>query len=91
VPVPELARRWRPLSERECYLRLYGQRSGLVDLLDDAERRLRREPLRTAADRPALHLVFPRGKSRLGMTGEDIRLDLARRMAARAEAEERAA
>ena len=34
---------------------------------------------------PALHLVFPTPRRRGGLTGEDVRLDLLRRMDARLE------
>ena len=78
--------RLRPLSERECYLRLHGARLGDVEVL--------REPVRPAppppvvpvgptSDGPALHLVFsyPRGAGT--MTGEELRLELLRRMESR--------
>jgi hypothetical protein len=77
--------RLRPLSERECYLRLHGARLGDIEVF--------REPLRPApppapqtgptGDGPALHLVFsyPRGAGT--MTGEELRLDLLRRMESR--------
>lgn len=84
--------RLRPLSERECYLRLHGARSGEIELLE------RRSPPPTMPPpspvtlppdgptdvRPALHLVFtyPRGAGTL--TGEEIRLELLRRMQSRA-------
>lgn len=83
--------RLRPLSERECYLRLHGARSGEIEV-----RKERRAP---AIDRsapapapqggpteagPALHLLFnyPRGAGTL--TGEQLRLELLRRMQSRA-------
>jgi hypothetical protein len=84
--------RLRPLSERECYLRLHGRRSGEIEVL-----RHRPEPkvelppampspppLGPTDPRPALHLVFayPRGGGTL--TGEQLRLELLRRMQARA-------
>ena len=94
MSVPDGARRWRPLGERECYLRLYGHRSGQVELVgaDTVP-----TPATTVAptplldEAPALHLVFPVGRPPLRMSGEDIRLDLLRRMAARDEAQEQAA
>jgi hypothetical protein len=81
--------RLRPLSERECYLRLHGARLSDITVI----REPRHEPTTTAplppppgptADRPALHLVFthPRGAGR--MTGEELRLELLRRMESRA-------
>ncbi len=77
--------RLRPLSERECYLRLHGARLGDIEVI--------REPVRPAppplppvgptGDAPALHLVFsyPRGAGT--MTGEELRLELLRRMESR--------
>jgi hypothetical protein len=80
------ARRWRVLGERECYLRLYGHRSGLITLVDEAptSAALRPTALQEGA---ALHLVFPIGRSRARMSGEEIRVDLLRRMHARTEAD----
>jgi hypothetical protein len=81
-------RRLRPLSERECYLRLYGERSGTIE---PCSRAVPKIPARTRVpadgpsdERPALHLViaYPRGAGT--MTGEQLRLDLLRRMQRRA-------
>lgn len=77
--------RWRPLSERECYLRLHGARQGDIEVIRE---RARPAPPASAAgptgERPALHLVFayPRGAGT--MTGEQLRLELLRRMESRA-------
>jgi hypothetical protein len=78
--------RLRALSERECYVRLHGVRSGEIEVL-----RHRREsppappaPPHGPTDAgPALHLVFtyPRGAGTL--TGEELRLQLLRRMESR--------
>ena len=77
--------RLRPLSERECYLRLHGARLGDIEVI--------REPVRPAppppgphgptGEAPAVHLVFsyPRGAGT--MTGEELRLELLRRMESR--------
>ena len=90
--------RVRALSERECYLRLHGARSGQIEVVTPCSRpELAAEPELVAAEprrgapgkhgpteeRPALHLVFryPRGGGT--MTGEELRLELLRRMQAR--------
>lgn len=82
--------RLRPLSERECYLRLHGTRSGEIEVL---QRRARVDapapPPVSAAPAgptdlgPALHLVFsyPRGAGTI--SGEELRLELLRRMRSR--------
>jgi hypothetical protein len=80
----QLVRRPRPLSERECYLRLYGTRTNLVEVL---QARVAREPEPLpegpTAEAPALHLAirYPRGRGT--MTGEELRLALEKRMLAR--------
>lgn len=80
----QLVRRPRPLSERECYLRLYGTRSHLVEVL---QARFGRppEPIPDGptALAPAAHLAirYPRGRGT--MTGEELRLELEKRMLAR--------
>lgn len=77
--------RLRPLSERECYLRLHGARQGDIEVIRE---RVRPAPPAPAAgptgEGPALHLVFayPRGAGT--MTGEQLRLELLRRMESRA-------
>ena len=86
MSVPHRARRWRVLGERECYLRLYGHRTGQITLLA-------REPVRVARpgarlhDAPALDLIFPTRRRSVRMSGEEIRVDLLRRMQARTEGE----
>lgn len=81
-------RRLRPLSERECYLRLYGDRSGTIEPRSRVETPVPATSPATADgprdECPALHLViaFPRGAGT--MTGEQLRLDLLRRMQRRA-------
>ena len=80
----QLVRRPRPLSERECYLRLYGTRTHLVEVL---QARLARQPEPVpegpTALGPAVHLAirYPRGQGR--MTGEELRVALEQRMLAR--------
>ena len=77
----------RPLDERECYLRLHGVRSGEVAVVQVAKPAA--EPAHSTGpdgpteESPALHLViaYPRNAGRL--TGEQLRRELLRRMAAR--------
>jgi hypothetical protein len=77
--------RLRPLSERECYTRLHGGRSGEIDVIR-TPRALEEPPAPPGPtdQRPALHLVFryPRGAGTL--TGEELRRELLRRMESRA-------
>jgi hypothetical protein len=77
-------RRPRPLTERECYLRLYGARSHLVEVLTaDAAPVHSAEPTGPTEGQPAVHLAirYPRGRGR--MTGEEVRAALHERMLAR--------
>lgn len=84
--------RLRSLSERECYLRLHGIRSGEIEVLRHRPAPQKESstappllpPLGPTEPSPALHLVFtyPRGGGTL--TGEQLRLELLRRMQARA-------
>jgi hypothetical protein len=81
--------RLRPLSERECYFRLHGDRLSDITVIREPARAPATitqapEPPGPTGDRPALHLVFthPRGAGR--MTGEELRLELLRRMESRA-------
>jgi hypothetical protein len=81
----QVVRRPRPLSERECYLRLYGTRTNLVEVVTTRVFGPEAEPVPegpTAHD-PALHLAirYPRGRGT--MTGEEVRLALEKRMLAR--------
>jgi hypothetical protein len=77
----------RPLDERECYLRLHGVRSGDVAVVEvarpPAESAPEPGPDGPTEESPALHLVivYPRNAGRL--TGEQMRRELLRRMAAR--------
>ena len=78
--------RLRPLDEEECYARLHGVRGGEVTV---------REAYRPAApappadpdgpteDAPALHLVFAYPRDAARLSGEELRRELLRRMAAR--------
>ena len=83
--------RLRPLSERECYIRLHGGRSGEIEVLEAARPGPAPEPRVEAPappapaagpseSAPAVHLLFsyPRGAGTL--TGEQLRLELLRRM-----------
>jgi hypothetical protein len=78
--------RLRPLDEEECYARLHGVRGGEVTVV---EAYLPVTPAPPAEldgpteNAPALHLVFafPRNAARL--SGEELRRELLRRMAAR--------
>ena len=80
---PLAARRMRALTERECYLRLHGHRSGFVRFVG-AERAPVATDAGARADAttsvPALHLVFSYPRSGGRMSGEDVRLELLRRM-----------
>ena len=84
------------LSERQCYLRLHGERGEEIHLLptQDQQETPTKEADGTAAsfdpspvgpteEGPALHLAFPLPREAARMTGEDIRLDLLRRMQTR--------
>lgn len=77
--------RLRPLSERECYLRLHGARLGDIEVIREPVRPTPppASPVGPTGEEPALHLVFsyPRGAGRL--TGEELRLELLRRMESR--------
>jgi hypothetical protein len=77
--------RLRPLSERECYLRLHGARMGDIEVIREPVRPAppAPTPLGPTGEAPAVHLVFsyPRGAGT--MTGEELRLELLRRMESR--------
>jgi hypothetical protein len=77
----------RPLDERECYLRLHGDRRGEVAVV--ASPRPAPTPPVPLLDgptevSPALHLVIAYPRSGARLTGEQLRRDLLRRMRARA-------
>jgi hypothetical protein len=81
-----------PLSERICYVRLYGERSDAVELLSrgapsTADRAAPDPPSASpsgpASVEPALHLVLPYSRGASSVSGEDLRLDLLARMRAR--------
>jgi hypothetical protein len=78
-------RRPRPLSERECYLRLYGTRTNLVEVLQATVTLppAGALPDGPTAPGPAVHLAirYPRGRGT--MTGEQVRVALEKRMLAR--------
>jgi hypothetical protein len=80
----QLVRRPRPLSERECYLRLYGTRTNLVEIVESTPPQAA-EPLPEGPTGllPAAHLAirYPRGRGT--MTGEELRVALEKRMLAR--------
>jgi hypothetical protein len=76
----------RPLDERECYLRLHGDRRGEVAVVASP----RPAPISPAPrldgptePTPALHLVIAYPRSGARLTGEQLRRDLLRRMRAR--------
>jgi hypothetical protein len=73
--------RLRPLGERECYARLHGSRSGDIAVVRPTPARA--EPDGPTGESPALHLLiaYPRNAGRL--TGEEVRLELLRRIQAR--------
>jgi hypothetical protein len=81
--------RLRPLDEAECYARLHGVRGGEVTVVEEHPPGLPILPAASAVldgpteEAPALHLVFafPRNAARL--SGEELRRELLRRMAAR--------
>jgi hypothetical protein len=78
--------RLRPLGERECYARLHGVRTGEVAVVLEPrppEPPPRAEPAGPTDSSPALHLLiaYPRNAGRI--TGEQVRSELLRRMAAR--------
>lgn len=72
--------RLRALDEQECYARLHGYRTGEIVLSAEPAPS---PPAGPTEESPALHLViaYPRNAGRL--TGEDVRRELLRRMAAR--------
>jgi hypothetical protein len=74
--------RLRPLDERECYARLHGTRTGEIVLVQ-APVPPAPEPEGPSEGSPALHLLiaYPRNAGRL--TGEQVRLELLRRIQAR--------
>ena len=76
--------RLRALDEQECYARLHGYRTGEIVLVPEpAAPPPAAAPDGPTEESPALHLViaYPRNAGRL--TGEDVRRELLRRMAAR--------
>jgi hypothetical protein len=76
--------RLRALDEQECYARLHGYRTGEIVLsAEPAPSPPAVGPDGPTEESPALHLViaYPRNAGRL--TGEDVRQELLRRMAAR--------
>jgi hypothetical protein len=84
--------RLRPLDEEECYARLHGVRGGEVTVVEAYRPAAPAPPAAPpppagpdgpTEDAPALHLVFafPRNAARL--SGEELRRELLRRMAAR--------
>jgi hypothetical protein len=83
--------RLRPLSERECYLRLHGARLSDITVIREPARAPepvapppQPQPPGPTGDRPALHLVFTHPRGAGTMTGEELRLELLRRMESRA-------
>jgi hypothetical protein len=75
--------RLRVLDERECYARLHGGRTGEIAVVEAAPPSRAAAPGGPSEEGPALHLLiaYPRNAGRL--TGEQLRRELLRRMAAR--------
>jgi hypothetical protein len=78
--------RLRPLDEEECYARLHGRRTGEVAVVEP-HRPPRpapsAEPDGPTEESPALHLVFTYPRNAARLSGEELRRELLRRMAAR--------
>jgi hypothetical protein len=78
--------RLRPLDEEECYARLHGVRTGEVAVVEahrPATPRPPAEPDGPTEQSPALHLVFAYPRNAARLSGEELRRELLRRMAAR--------
>jgi hypothetical protein len=79
--------RLRPLDEEECYARLHGVRTGEVVAVVGPNRPSRpapsAEPDGPTEESPALHLVFTYPRNAARLSGEELRRELLRRMAAR--------
>ncbi len=77
--------RLRPLDEQECYARLHGARISEIVVVQQPPPSSAPAPAPDGptAESPALHLLiqYPRNAGRL--TGEQVRLDLLRRIQAR--------
>ncbi|HXV35174.1 MAG TPA: hypothetical protein VD769_14295 [Gaiellaceae bacterium] len=76
--------RLRALDERECYARLHGYRTGEIVLSTElAPPHPAAGPDGPTEEAPALHLVIAYPRNAGTLTGEDVRRELLRRMAAR--------
>ncbi len=78
--------RLRPLDERECYARLHGARTGKVAVVHaplPASPPHSVEPDGPTEASPALHLLIAYPRNAGHLTGEQLRLELLRRMRAR--------
>jgi hypothetical protein len=85
--------RLRPLDEQECYARLHGVRTGEVAVVEVERLEVERftapprtpslEPNGPTEESPALHLVFAYPRNAARLSGEELRLELLRRMSAR--------
>lgn len=82
----------RQLDEEECYARLHGVRTGDVAVVEadppvapapSAEPVPFTQPSGPTEESPALHLVFAYPRNAARLSGEDLRRELLRRMAAR--------
>jgi len=75
--------RLRPLDEQECYARLHGSRTGEIAVVRAPAPPPSARPQGPTEESPALHLLiaYPRNAGRL--TGEEVRLELLRRIQAR--------
>lgn len=76
--------RLRPLSERECYLRLHGARLSDIQILPPEPAAAPPPAPGPTEHSPALHLLFRYPRDGGTLTGEQLRLELLRRMEARA-------
>jgi hypothetical protein len=78
--------RLRPLDEAECYARLHGVRRGEVTVVEEYRPEAPAPPAAPdgpTEDAPALHLVFTYPRNAARLSGEELRRELLRRMAAR--------
>ena len=80
--------RLRALDEQECYARLHGVRTGEVEVVE-VEPEAEPEPTPALGsngpteESPALHLLFAYPRNAARLSGEELRLELLRRMSAR--------
>lgn len=78
--------RLRPLDEEECYARLHGVRGSEVTVVEALSPAAPAQPAQLDGptdDAPAVHLVFAYPRNAARLSGEELRRELLRRMAAR--------